>query len=105
MGLRRRSLGACCLCLALLLWVPSWVSAQASKQEGSSTASSSKRSSIIPSAGETDLVNGIMDVKPDGRTQGVVLLGGAAATHRQAVGRAVAEGLELLHPQEPARRT
>lgn len=82
MGLQRRSLGVCCLCLALLLHAPSWVSAQASKQEGgsSSTASSSKRSSIIPSAGETDLVNGIGDVKPDGGPRGwCCCLGGGAA--------------------------
>lgn len=73
-GLRSR-LGVCCLCLALLC-TPSWVSAQSGKseqqqqpkQDSSSkpSSSTSKSSTIIPSAGETTLVNGIGDVKPDG---------------------------------------
>lgn len=74
---RRSSLGACCLCLALLGASVQWSAAAdppgskdgakptAGSSKPAASSSSSKTSSIIPSAGETKLVNGIGDVNPD----------------------------------------
>lgn len=80
MGRSRRSssLGACCLCLALLAASVQWSAAADAPGDGAkptaaagsskpaARSSSSKTSSIIPSAGETKLVNGIGDVQPEG---------------------------------------
>lgn len=69
---------ACCLCLALLCASVQWSAAAdppsskdgakptAGSSKPAASSSSSKTSSIIPSAGETKLVNGIGDVQPDG---------------------------------------